>query len=263
MATLKTIAREQLLEPVVMRLRRVYSATYKFRGGYYRAIRLTPSEIRDGSYKQYLGGGRDAWELRGAFQLFFLKQMGLQPFHKFLDVGCGPLRGGAHLIGYLDQGQYFGVDYNRDFIQAARQIVEDKKLSHKKPTLQTLCDFGFTSVGGDFVFALAFSVLNHCHRSQRKRFFEQVPACLERNARLYITHARWFGSRQSLCPAKFAALSRTNQSQIVMVWEPMSSTTLHVPSLTAHCVHPVVEEDPVSVDPRRCARTRLAGYAAD
>lgn len=192
MATLKTIAREQLLEPVVMRLRRLYTAAYKSRGGYYRAIKLTPSEIRDGSYKQYLGGGRDAWELRGAFQLFFLKQMGLQPFHKFLDVGCGPLRGGAHLIGYLDQGQYFGVDYNRDFIQAARQIAEDKKLSHKKPTLQTFCDFNFASVGSDFVFALAFSVLNHCPRSQRKRFFEQVPACLERNARLYITHARWF-----------------------------------------------------------------------
>jgi hypothetical protein len=48
------------------------------------------------------------WEEIGKLQLDFLVNQGLRPTHKFLDIGCGTLRGGRHFIRYLDAGNYAG-----------------------------------------------------------------------------------------------------------------------------------------------------------
>src|SRR5262245_54850757 len=47
------------------------------------------------------------------------------------------------------------------------------------------------------------------------------------------------GSRQSLCPAKFSALTWLSQSQTVVIVTPwLNTSTLHVP--LAHVLHPTV-----------------------
>ena len=124
--------------------------------------------------------------------MYFLQKMGLQPSSRLLDIGCGPLRAGVHLMRYLDCGNYFGIDYNTSFIQAARQIVENEGLAVKAPALSIIDNFDFASLGRDFDFMIAFSVLNHCNLIQQKQFFRAAPGTLKAGGRLYVTHSFWF-----------------------------------------------------------------------
>jgi hypothetical protein len=58
-------------------------------------------------HREVVGG---MWDLIGHLQFEFLIGQGLQPHHYLLDGGGGSLRGGVHLIRYLEPGHYFGVD---------------------------------------------------------------------------------------------------------------------------------------------------------
>src|SRR4029077_4699401 len=119
--------------------------------GVYANVKLSHDDIEKQTYKSFFGGGAAQWESRGKFQLFFLKRMGLAPFHRLLDVGCGPLRAGVHLIKYLNSTLYCGVDYNFDFIQAAMKLVsEDSHLAEKLPDLFHLDNFNFSEINGVF-----------------------------------------------------------------------------------------------------------------
>jgi SAM-dependent methyltransferase len=158
----------------------------------FRSVTLSDHEIETHAYEEYLYGSRETWHGHGAFQLFLLKAVGLKPFHTLLDVGCGPLRGGIHAIAYLERGRYCGVDFNPSFIRAARRRVEAEGLAARAPVLDAIEDFALDDIRGRFDFALAFFVLNHCDSEQRRRFFLRIPNRLERDARLYVTHADWF-----------------------------------------------------------------------
>jgi SAM-dependent methyltransferase len=163
--------------------------------GEYHEVILSKEEIEQQGYKQYLGGGEQKWESRGAFQLYFLQKMGLQPHHGLLDVGCGPLRAGEHFIRYLNQGRYVGVDYNKYFIRSARQIVmRDQSLKKKTPVLKQVENFKFCKPQEPFDYILAFSVLNHCNDAQRDLLYKNLPKVSKKDTKIYITHAAWFSA---------------------------------------------------------------------
>ena len=185
------LAARWLPAPILRGLRRAYRSV-AFPTGYFRSLRLSDDEIRTSAYEAYLYGSRDAWRGHGAFQLFFLRTMGLRPSHTLLDVGCGPLRGGVHAIAYLERGHYCGIDFNESFIQAATQRVRAEGLADKAPVLRAIGDMALDEVAGRFDFVLAFSVMNHCNREQRRRFLACVPDRLGTDGRLYVTHAAWF-----------------------------------------------------------------------
>ena len=158
----------------------------------YAAITLKERDIRSGAYKKYMPGGAAQWHQRGAFQFFFLKQMGLQASNRLLDVGCGPIRAGSHLIPYLNEGNYCGADYNKYFITAARRIVEDGGLLCRRPLLEIIHNFDFSQIPMEFDFAIVFAVLNHCDELQRCDFFRNIEKPMKKGGRIYISHARWF-----------------------------------------------------------------------
>ncbi len=160
----------------------------------YKSIRLSEDDVRQEAYKELLGGGREEWETRGAFQLHLLTSMGLSRSHRLLDVGCGPLRAGEHFIRMLDEGRYFGIDYNPDFIRLARQIVDSHAdLAAKKPQLESIDGFEVSRLNRRFDYVMVFSVLNHCDRSQKDLFFRRIGQVLAPDAKVYVTHAKWFG----------------------------------------------------------------------
>ena len=160
----------------------------------YARIRLTAADIEAKAYRRHLGGGADKWDRRGRFQVVMLRALGLEPHHRLLDAGCGPLRAGVHLIGTLDAGRYCGIDFNPDFIATARYLVAtDGRLAAKAPRLERLDDFACEQLGDDrFDWVLAFSVLNHCDEPTRRAFFDRVPTILAPHATVVITHAAWF-----------------------------------------------------------------------
>lgn len=160
----------------------------------YARIRLSKTDIEAKAYRRHLGGGADKWDQRGRFQVVMLRTLGLEPQHRLLDAGCGPLRAGVHLIDALDEGRYCGIDFNPDFIATARYLVAaDGRLAGKTPRLERLDDFAFEQLGdAPFDWVLAFSVLNHCDEPTRRAFFDRVPTILAPHATVVITHAAWF-----------------------------------------------------------------------
>ena len=189
--------------------------------GYYQGIHLSPEDIASEAFKQHLGGGQEHWEQRGRFQLLFLKSMGLIPSSCLLDIGCGPLRAGVHLIDYLDAGHYIGFDYNADFVAAARSIVQGLGLTNKCPEVACISDFDCTGQNWCADFALAFSVLNHCSETERCIFFQRIAGALRAQARLYITHASWM--RPSYLKSSGLEITKTIGSDFIDItrhgWE--------------------------------------------
>ena len=119
---------------------------------------LTADEIAAGKHRARVGG---FWEEMGLLQLAFLKQRGLLPSHSFLDVGCGCLRGGIHLVQYLQAGHYCGLDINASLIEAGKLELETHKLLDKKPRLLVDEHFTFSRFETTFDFCLAQSVFTH------------------------------------------------------------------------------------------------------
>lgn len=162
--------------------------------GRYRCVTLTDEEIEQGKYKVFFGGGSPCWDSRGAFQLYFLQIMGMSQPSKVLDIGCGPGRGAKHLLGFLNKGNYCGIDNNFDFIKAALAMVKMEKLAQKRPEFFVVENFDVKQIKRQFDYAIAFSVLNHCNPRERRVFFKKVHNALSEDGKLYISHAQWFCS---------------------------------------------------------------------
>jgi SAM-dependent methyltransferase len=68
-----------------------------------------------GWHRLIVGGA--TWHEAGERHLAFLREQGLEPSHQVLDLGCGCLRTGVHLLQYLQEGCYVGVDHEASLIE--------------------------------------------------------------------------------------------------------------------------------------------------
>jgi SAM-dependent methyltransferase len=108
----------------------------------------------------WVGNGK-LWKMKRDFQIQFLQQVGLQPHHFLLDLGCGTLRGGIPLIDYLETGHYFGIEARAEVLDEGRKELREANLTHKKPTLMATADSASLNLEQKFDFLWAFSVLIH------------------------------------------------------------------------------------------------------
>ncbi len=130
----------------------------------------------------------EEWERHGRAQFDYLVGQGLQPHHHLLDIGCGPLRGGVHFIGYLEPGHYFGVDKNEDVVEAARdQELERYGLIDRRPTLVAMENFDFPSLRQSFDYAWAQSVFTHLPLNSIIRCVMNVERVLVDGGKFYVT----------------------------------------------------------------------------
>ena len=118
-------------------------------------MNILNSEIKN------MPGPAKAWETIENFQIKFVKSKGLLPHHNYVDVGCGPLRGGYPIIEYLDSWKYFGCDVNPKAIEIAKQRTKGKEVflrvgsfneNNYKPTV---------GPNGAADFIMAYSVFIH------------------------------------------------------------------------------------------------------
>jgi ABC-type polysaccharide/polyol phosphate transport system ATPase subunit/SAM-dependent methyltransferase len=58
----------------------------------------------------------------GIWQVEFLRKQGLEPGHYVLDVGCGSLAAAVHLLPFLDEDRYWGLERNGALIEAGVRI---------------------------------------------------------------------------------------------------------------------------------------------
>ena len=130
----------------------------------------------------------EEWERHGQAQFDYLVGRGLQPHHYLLDVGCGPLRGGVHFIGYLEAGHYFGVEKNAAVLEAAReQELGRYGLRDKRPVLVAMENFDFPSLGQSFDYAWAQSVFTHLPLNSIIRCVMNIERVLVPGGKFYAT----------------------------------------------------------------------------
>ena len=131
-------------------------------------------------------GGK--WEEMGLHQYNFLLEQGLKPYHKFLDIGCGSLRGGVHFVKYLNKGNYVGVDNDQWLLDAAREVELPRYgVENRAAHLLKQDNFDFSEFGVKFDYALAQSVFSHLPWNSILRCLGNVEKVLKNDGKFYTT----------------------------------------------------------------------------
>jgi SAM-dependent methyltransferase len=126
------------------------------------------------------------WEEMQDYQIDLLKQLGLQPHHALLDIGCGPLSGGLAFIPYLDVGCYFGVDIRESAIEEAHKQVAKAGLVDKNPTLTVSSTFGSKELDGQkFDYVWASQTMYHLDPKLRDSCLAYMATCLNPDGKFY------------------------------------------------------------------------------
>jgi len=147
---------------------------------------LTNAEIDAKEHRDFVGG---LWDELGLLQLRFLRERGLQPGHRLLDLGCGALRGGIHFIRYLEPGNYYGADINASLLEAGRRELAEANLADRKIHLLVTDRFEVGRFETTFDFGIAVSVFTHLTMNHIVQCLVEVRQVLRPDARFY---ASWF-----------------------------------------------------------------------
>jgi ubiquinone/menaquinone biosynthesis C-methylase UbiE len=150
----------------------------------YYHLKLTEQDIQVGRHRNEIGG---MWKEMGELQLRFMKELGLQPDHELLDVGCGSLRGGIPFIEYLNKGKYSGLDINPSLIKAGQAELAKAKLLDKKPLLRVNDSFNFQLFNKTFDYAIAQSVFTHLPVNVIQRCLINIERVLKPGGKFFAT----------------------------------------------------------------------------
>ena len=149
---------------------------------------FSEERIAQQTYRTFVSGTGGSWEEGGASQLNFLKDHGLRPSHRFIDVGCGALRAGRHLVDYLGAANYYGVDANRDLLQIGydRELTDEQRDRLPASNLRANDRFN-VDFGVQFDMAIAQSVFTHVSLNHMR-------LCLNRLAKVMRPGGVFFAS---------------------------------------------------------------------
>lgn len=126
------------------------------------------------------------WRELQRYQLGALRQLGLRPEHRLLDIGCGPLQGGIAFIRYLDEGHYTGIDIRQAAIDAGREQIARAGLETRRPELVVSASFGRDELAGrEYDFLWCSQMLYHLDEHQVDALFAQVARLLAPDGRFY------------------------------------------------------------------------------
>lgn len=136
-------------------------------------------------YRKCVGG---KWDEIGKLQINFMKDQGLKPDMKFLDIGCGSLRGGRYFIEYLQPYKYFGIDCNQSLIDIGRKKelgINFWKVRDSNFVVNEYFDFNrFSKI---FDSALAFSVFTHLPPIYLELCLHRLSKVFRKDSKFYAT----------------------------------------------------------------------------
>lgn len=132
-------------------------------------------------------GKGSQWAAMRRYQIDFLLRHGLEAHHTYLDIGCGPLRGGIPVIEYLDAGNYTGVDVWGDSLDEAQAELEEMELEGKESALIEADVLKGPQLEFKFDFIMAFSVLHHIKDDELGAFADFVVRHLADGGVFYCT----------------------------------------------------------------------------
>ncbi len=154
--------------------------------GQYEDVERSKRIIAEGMHRNLVGG---FWDEIGQLQLDFLKQQGLSPEHRFLDIGCGCLRAGVKIIPYLDPNNYYGVDAEKALLDVGySQELAQAGLSDRLDRNNLFCSrlFKHERLEENTIdMGISVSVMTHLPLNYLK-------ICLQNSARYFKSGAKLF-----------------------------------------------------------------------
>ncbi len=149
--------------------------------------------------RHHLVGHPKLWRQERDFQFRFLRGAGLRPEHELIEIGCGTLRGGLPLIGYLEPGHYTGIDVRHVAIEQGLQELREAGLQTKQPTIICAPEISVLSLRRQVDFIWSFAVLLHLGDKQLDDVFAFAARHLKPGASFYANgtigeheQQRWF-----------------------------------------------------------------------
>jgi len=133
--------------------------------------------------RETMSGSRKDYQPHRASQIKFLLKYGLKRHHKFLDIGCGNLRGGLPIIKYLAKGNYYGIDCRQVAIDDGLAELKEKKLMKQFPKITTNTDFKDVDLNVRFDIIWAYRVLIHMTDDILDSCLDLVSKCLKKDGR--------------------------------------------------------------------------------
>ena len=142
--------------------------------------------IQELGHRNYVGG---MWDEIGKLQYDFLLSNGLKPGDVFLDIACGSLRAGRHLIPYLNAGNYLGMDKEKSLIDLGlKHEMNEQVTKSKSPEFVISKDFEFQKFTKQANFAIAQSLFTHLPPNLINLCFQKLKGNFQKNGIFYATY---------------------------------------------------------------------------
>lgn len=128
------------------------------------------------------------WEGEERRQYDLMIWAGLKPHHKFLDLGCGVLRGTLRLTGYVAHGNFYGADVSDTLIRLAAERLYEHGIE-APVQLASIQSFDLEKVFPEVRFdrILSVSVLTHLLPSDVPDYFKGIRNALSEGAQALIS----------------------------------------------------------------------------
>ncbi|MCA0918773.1 class I SAM-dependent methyltransferase [Pseudooceanicola nanhaiensis] len=114
--------------------------------------------IAAGQHRAIVGG---RWDETGRIQMEVLREAGLEPHHRLLDIGAGSLRLGCKAVEYLAPGHYWATDASREIMLAGHRAELSDPTRLDPAQLVEDARFAFPGIPDDITHAIAFAVFPH------------------------------------------------------------------------------------------------------
>ncbi len=155
-----------------------YAAYYVHRVSINLGLGLPHPTLGGRGWDRGSDGQRTEWD-RGSFadrarrMLPLLQGLGLREDMSCVDYGCGSLRVGQHVIGWLRPGAYLGLDVSDVFYKQGLELLDPEVVAAKQPRTAVIDAAVLDAVAAappDFVFCNA--VVQHVPPLELKDFFD-------------------------------------------------------------------------------------------
>lgn len=144
------------------------------------------------------------WLALGRMQFDYLRDHGLRPGHRMLEIGCGNLRAGRLFIDYLDAGNYYGIDISPDILFAAQATLVEHGLRDKLPHLTPVRDLTFAFLPDEhFDVVHAHSVFSHSPIEVIEECFAHLPRIMKPDGWFDFTFDRTEGREHQVLREDF------------------------------------------------------------